>query len=35
MEAPERDRYAIMGALMAAMDAANAEIERAAGKESA
>ena len=32
VEAPERDRYAIMGALMAAMDAANAQMERAAGK---
>jgi len=29
-EAPERDRYATMGALMAAQDAANAEMERAA-----
>jgi len=34
-EAPERDRYATMGALMAAMDATNAEMERAAGEQPA
>jgi hypothetical protein len=32
VEAPERERYAIMGAMMEAMDAANAEMHRAAGK---
>ena len=35
VEAPERDRYALMGALMAAMDAAGAEMERAVGEQPA
>ena len=35
VEAPERDRYALMGALMAAMDAANAEMERCVGEQPA
>jgi hypothetical protein len=34
-EAPERDRYATMGALMAALDAANAEMERCVGSQPA
>jgi hypothetical protein len=35
VEAPEQDRYATMGALMAAMDAANAEMERCVGERTA
>ena len=35
VEAPERDRYALMGALMAAMDVANAEMERCVGEQPA
>jgi hypothetical protein len=35
VEAPERERYAIMGALMAAQEAANAEMHRAVGKRPA
>jgi hypothetical protein len=34
-DAPGRERYALMGALMAGMDATNAEMERAAGKRPA
>jgi len=34
-ELPGRERYAIMGALMAAMDAANAQMERAGGERPA
>jgi DnaJ-domain-containing protein 1 len=34
-ETPERSRYAHMGALMAAMNAANAEMERAVGEPTA
>ena len=32
IDASEQDRYAIMGAMMAAMDTANAEMKRSAGK---
>ena len=32
-EVPERERYAHMGALMVAQEAANAEMERLLGKE--
>ena len=32
VEAPERDRYAHMGALLVAQEAAEGEVERAAGK---
>jgi hypothetical protein len=35
VEAPERERYAIMGALMGAMDLANAEMERCLGEQPA
>jgi PHD/YefM family antitoxin component YafN of YafNO toxin-antitoxin module len=34
-DTPERSRYAHMGALMAAQDAANAELERCVGEQSA
>ena len=35
VEAPERERYALMGAVMVAQDAANAEMERCVGKQPA
>ena len=34
-EAPERERYSIMGAMMAAMDATNAEMKRCKGRQPA